>query len=89
MYNTCIILNVEKQIPGSMAYNAMKKRAIVKPLSPNVMNGALHSMMLARRQPKWSNVSHHLHNYEYTDNKNKEIYLYSTKFLLLTSFTDV
>ena len=44
------------QIAGSMAFSAMKKRAIVKPLSPNVMNGALHSMMaMARRQPRWSN----------------------------------
>ncbi|CAG7815605.1 unnamed protein product, partial [Allacma fusca] len=43
------------QIAGSMAFNALKKRAIVKPLSPNVMNGALHSMLMARRQPKWSN----------------------------------
>ncbi|XP_021958351.1 mucin-19 isoform X2 [Folsomia candida] len=40
---------------GSMAANAAKKRAVVKPLSPAAINGALLQMGMARRAPKWSN----------------------------------
>lgn len=42
---------------GSMAANAAKKRAMVKPLSPQAINGALLQMGMARqlRTPKWSN----------------------------------
>jgi hypothetical protein len=40
---------------GSMAAGAAKKRAIVKPLSPSAVNGALLQLGAARRQPKWSN----------------------------------
>lgn len=40
---------------GSMAANAAKKRAMVKPLSPASINGALQQMAMLRRQPKWSN----------------------------------
>lgn len=38
-----------------MAANAAKKRAVVKPLSPAAINGALLQMGMARRAPKWSN----------------------------------
>jgi hypothetical protein len=45
-----------KQPVGSMAANAAKKRAAMKPLSPAAINGALLQMGLAmRRTPKWSN----------------------------------
>jgi len=41
---------------GSMAASAAKKRAVVKPLSPSAVNGALILQLgIPRRQPKWSN----------------------------------
>jgi len=46
---------------GNMTLNAMKKRAIVKPLSPSVINGAIHSLALSNKKlpihthPRWSN----------------------------------